>query len=148
MTRARVAPRITYGGLLHGGGMLGESALEAFEAARSHYRALGYETLRYKAVPHVYQRQPAADDLYALFRLGAARYRCDLSCAIDLAERPAPSQRRRRGAKKAAQRGVVIEEGARLVPAIWRSRRQLVARRPGPVHSAERCGLHERFPAR
>lgn len=142
-------PGITYGGLLHAGGLLGEAAIEAFEAARAHYRALGYETLRYKAVPHVYQRQPAADDLYALFRLGAARYRCDLSCAIDLAERPAPSHRRRRGAKKAAQRGVRIEEGPALAPAIWEVIADNLGRKYDlrPVHSADEIALlHERFP--
>lgn len=142
-------PGITYGGLLHAGGLLGEAAIEAFEAARAHYRALGYEALRYKAVPHVYQRQPAADDLYALFRLGAARYRCDLSCAIDLADRPAPSQRRRRGAKKAAQRGVRIEEGSGLAPAIWEVIEDNLGRKYDlrPVHSAvEIALLHGRFP--
>jgi hypothetical protein len=142
-------PGITYGGLLHRGELLGEATLEAFEAARAHYRGLGYETLRYKAVPHVYQRRPAADDLYALFRLGAARYRCDLSCAIDLARRPAPSQRRRRGAKKAVQRGVLIEEGAQLVPAIWEVIVDNLGRKYDlrPVHSAAEIALlRERFP--
>ncbi|HEX8501574.1 MAG TPA: GNAT family N-acetyltransferase [Pyrinomonadaceae bacterium] len=142
-------PGITYGGLLHRGELLGEATLEAFEAARAHYRALGYEALRYKAVPHVYHARPAADDLYALFRLGAARYRCDLSCAVDLALRPAPSQRRRRGAKKAAQRGVRIEEGPQLIPAIWGVLEDNLGRKYDlrPVHSAgEIALLHERFP--
>jgi hypothetical protein len=142
-------PGITYGGLLHRGELLGEAALEALEAARAHYRALGYAALRYKAVPHVYHRRPAADDLYALFRLGAARYRCDLSCAIDLTDRPAPSQRRRRGAKKAAQRGVRVEEGPHLIPAIWEVIEDNLGRKYDlrPVHSAgEITLLHERFP--
>jgi hypothetical protein len=142
-------PGITYGGLLHRGELLGEASLEAFEAACAHYLALGYESFRYKAVPHVYQQRPAADDLYALFRLGAVRYRCALSCAIDLANRPAPSQRRRRGAKKAVQRGVQLEEGAQLIPAIWRVVEDNLGRKYDlrPVHSAAEIALlHERFP--
>ena len=142
-------PGITYGGILHRGALLGEKMLQALDALRGYYRELGYESLRYKAVPHIYHRIPSADDLYALFRLGAARYRCDLSCAVDLTNRIAPSQRRKRGAKKAAQRGVRIAEGAQFISALWEVLEDNLGRKYNlrPVHSGGEIQLlHERFP--
>src|SRR5205085_134261 len=94
-------PGITYGGVLHTGALRGARMFNALAAIAAHYTARGYETLRYKAVPYIYQQMPAADDLYALAHAGAVRYRCDLSCAIDLAQRLVPSTRRQRGQKKA-----------------------------------------------
>jgi len=55
--------------------------IESLGAAVAHYADQGFSALRYKAVPYIYQSTPGQDDLYALFRLGAARLRCDLSCA-------------------------------------------------------------------
>ena len=72
-------PGITYGGLLHGGALRGEAMLNALQAASQHYADAGYAGWLYKPVPHIYHHAPAQDDLYALFRLGAKRVRCDLS---------------------------------------------------------------------
>jgi len=77
-------PGITYGGLVHQGGLRGGRAIEALQAAAAHWAEQGYQRLLYKALPSIYQQAPAQDDLYALFRLGALRTRCDLSCSIDL----------------------------------------------------------------
>lgn len=52
--------------------------VEALRAIAIHFSALGFESLRYKAVPYIYHETPSGDDLYALFRLSATRERCDL----------------------------------------------------------------------
>src|SRR5713101_8013590 len=75
-------PGVTYGGIVHVGRLRGERMIEALNALCRHYAQDGFETLRYKAVPYIYHRAPSNDDLYALFRLGARRYRCDLSSTI------------------------------------------------------------------
>jgi len=142
-------PGITYGGILQAGKLRGEKMLEAFESVKSHFAMRGFELLKYKAVPYIYHRVSASDDLYALFRLGAARYRCDLSCAIDLANRPMPSQRRSRGMRKALKNGVVIEEGTRFVAALWTVLEENLTREHDtkPVHSvADIRKLHSLFP--
>lgn len=58
--------------------------IEAFEAIIGSLRAIGVKRLRYKAIPHIFQRQPAQEDLYALHACGARLWRRDLSSAIDL----------------------------------------------------------------
>ena len=145
-------PGITYGGVLHQGGLRGEAMLEAFAAAAACWRERhGHRTLRYKAVPRIYHRAPADDDLYALFRLDAPRIRCDLSSTVDLASPLLPaSARRRRTLKKALAAGLAVEEGGvDLAAELWPVIEGVLAARHGtkPVHSlAEIQDLIGRFP--
>lgn len=142
-------PGITYGGLLHKGGLGGEQQVAALSMICRHYAEQGYERLVYKAVPWFYHVTPAQDDVYALFRLGARRIRCDLSSTIDLQRRRQVSERRRRSLKKALRAGVEIREGWEYLPAFWqvvtdnlKQKHQAV-----PVHTlAEATLLAERFP--
>jgi len=143
-------PGVTYGGVVHDGSLRGEQMVEALEALSRYYGELDFARVRYKAVPYIYQEMPASDDLYALFRLGARRYRCDLSSAIDLAARPAPSERRRRGLKKALKAGLEIKQGAEFIEPLWRVLEDNLDRKHGrkPVHTAaEIATLHALFPA-
>jgi hypothetical protein len=142
-------PGITYGGLIHGRDLRGEKVLQALQAVIHHYAASDFESLRYKAVPYIYHRVPCSDDLYALFRLGATRYRCDLSCAIDLASRRNPAQRRERGLKKALKSGIEIEKGPRFAGQLWQVVEGNLAKKYGakPVHSLDEIlNLHSSFP--
>lgn len=142
-------PGLTYGGIVDDGRLRGERMIGALEAVFRHYAGQGFTTLRYKAVPAIYHRSPADDDLYALFRLGARRYRCDLSSAIDLAERRPPSERRRRSLKKALKAGFEIRQGAEFIPLLWGVIEGNLATRYGakPVHSAaEMAHLCSLFP--
>jgi len=142
-------PGITYGGLIHGREMRGEKVLHALQAVMHHYAERGFESLRYKAVPYIYHQFPSSDDLYALFRLGAMRYRCDLSCAIDLASRRNPSQRRDRGLRKALKSGIEIKQGHLFAGELWQVLEENLAKkyRTKPVHSlTEILNLHSSFP--
>lgn len=142
-------PGITYGGLLHSGGLRGEQMIMALSAIQRHYAALGYAKLNYKVVPSFYHQAPTQDDLYALFRLGASRTRCDLSSTIDLLRRLRVSERRRRSLKKALKMGVQVCEGQEYLPALWQVVADNLARKheTSPVHSlAEMSLLIDRFP--
>jgi len=142
-------PGITYGGVLHTGALRGERMLEALAAVRAHYAGGGARQLLYKAVPVFYHRAPAADDLYALFRLGAVRTRCDLSATIDLAHRLPVSERRRRSLKKAHKAGLTVRSNPADLPGLWAVLTENLASKHGvaPVHSiAEMQLLMERFP--
>ena len=142
-------PGITFGGLLHHSEFNGARVIEAFELIRAHYLEAGFSVFRYKAIPYIYHQTPSADDLYALFRAGAHRYRCDLGCAIDLATRPAPSQRRRRGLKKALNAGIAIDEGAVYIDELWSVLEENLHRKYGatPVHTRDEImRLHTLFP--
>ena len=148
-TRVVTHPGATYGGVIHAGGLLGMRMLDALDQIGEHYRGAGMRALRYKVVPGIYHRCPAADDLYALFRLGADRYRCDLSAAIDLANRPKPAPGRPEQVRRAQRRGVRIEEGPQFLRPFWDILRTNLEERheAAPVHSLEEIEyLHSRFP--
>ncbi|MDO8774089.1 MAG: GNAT family N-acetyltransferase [Burkholderiaceae bacterium] len=141
-------PGITFGGVVHQGWLSGMRMLEVFTALSEHYARNGYQRLLYKAVPHIYTRKPAQDDLYALFRLGAQRIRCDLSCAIDLANRQTSSGRRQRELKK-TQKLVTLSSDPALLAQLWEVIAQNLARKHNarPVHSlTELVLLMGKFP--
>jgi hypothetical protein len=142
-------PGITYGGLVMSRQMRGEAVLAVFDALLEHYRAAGAHVLRYKAVPAMYHRWPAQDDLYALFRHGARLYRRDLSAAADLS-RPQPwSERRRRAARRARDAGLNVVEGREQLVRFWPVLTQVLEARHHvqPVHTlADMQLLAGRFP--
>lgn len=142
-------PGITYGGLLSTGYVRGARVIEALELVARHFRIQGFETMKYKAVPYIYYRRPCADDSYALFRLQAVRYRCDLSCAIDLRSRGAVSERRSRGLKKAQRKGVTLLTGNNHMDRFWPVLEENLLVRHGvkPIHTlSEMVGLARLFP--
>jgi hypothetical protein len=142
-------PGLSYGGVVHDGSVRGASMIGALDAIASHYRSLGYQRLKYKVVPYIYHAPSAEDDLYALFRLGARLYRCDLSVAVDVTGRRRVTYRRRRSRRLAESSGVHVQESWDEIAGFWRILENNLASRHGasPVHSlAEIQILHERFP--
>ena len=142
-------PGATYGGVIHTGGLRGERMIEALAEICRHYRLQGRRKLIYKAVPSFYHREPAQDDLYALFRVSARRVRCDLSSAIDLQHRLSASVRRRRNLRKAIKHGLETAEGPEFLEAFWHVLQINLASRhdAAPVHDLrEICLLADRFP--
>lgn len=141
-------PGATYGGIVHQGWLNGERMTEALGQLSAYYRECGYVKFLYKPLPHGYACVPSQDDLYALFRLGAKRVRCDLSCTIDLSAQRTPSERRRRGLKKALK-SVTLVNGGEQLAGLWNVLAANLERKhdASPVHSlAELTLLLERFP--
>ncbi len=142
-------PGLTYGGVLHAGELQGPAVLEALQGAARLWTDDGRRALVYKAVPHIYHRAPAQDDLYALFRLGATRTRCDLSASVNLQHRLPMSSRRSRSLRRARQAGLRLAQGAEHLLALWGVLGDNLARKHGavPTHSAqEMAALLQRFP--
>jgi hypothetical protein len=135
-------PGATFGGMVHDGSLGGPAMLRALDAIATHYRHSGFRRLVYAPVPSIYHRRPGGDDLYAMFRAGAERTRCDLSCAVDLEAGAHLSSRRRRGLAKARRAGVELVEGRELVDELWPIVEENLAERHGarPVHSAAELG--------
>ena len=136
-------PGSTYGGVVHRGQLRGEPMVEALVQVGRLLGADGIRCLQYKAVPSIYHRAPAQDDLYALHRLGARRYRCDLSACIDLHSRLPVAERRRRALRKAERAGVTIAYGRAHAAGLWHVLEDNLARKHGvrPTHSLEEITL-------
>ncbi len=142
-------PGLSYGGLVHNGALRGAVMLEVLQGISGMYREMDLRYLRYKAVPNIYHVVPSADDLYALFRLGAVRYRCDLSAAVDLDSRGKPSKLRLRNLGKAQRAGVRVASGARYLEPFWAVLEEnlRIKHNTRPVHTLEEITfLQSRFP--
>lgn len=142
-------PGATYGGIVHQGRLRGAHMLHAIDAACARWASAGYERLLYKAVPHIYHAAPAQEDIYALFRAGAVRYRVDLSSCIDLHHRLPVSERRQRGKRKALRAGVQVVQGREHLAGLWPVLADNLMRNHGvaPVHTLDEITLlADRFP--
>jgi hypothetical protein len=143
----------SHGGLTYGGFVISPRAttrlvLQALAAVVEHMHRAELSTLIYKTIPHIYHKLPAEEDRYALFRHNAVLYRRDLLSTIDMARRPTPQERRRRGAAKAVKAGIDVSESSDW-PAFWTMLEGHLQARYGvsPVHDlAEILLLHARFP--
>jgi len=142
-------PGATYGGVVGGDKCRGEFMVKALHEICQYYKKSGLLKLQYKAVPFFYHSIPSQDDLYALFRLGAVRYRCDLSATIDLLHRGRIGSRRKRGYRKAVKSQVKIATGLQYASGIWDVLHSNLQNKHDakPVHSLQEIRLlHERFP--
>lgn len=146
-------PGITFGGILHQRKLIGQLIIEAFEEVKKFYAEKGYKRLIYKAVPYIYHRIPASDDLYALFRSDAKLYRRDLSCAIDLDSPLSLSSKElstmQRRFRKAEQNHIFISDSLTDLNQLWciltKNLRDKYS--TNPVHCYEEIsGLATKFP--
>ena len=138
---------LTYGGLLSTHDLRAEATLMAFEQIANHYREQGVQRLIYKAVPHVFHRSPAEEDLYALHRHGARLTRRDVSSVIALQEPSGYSRGRKSSINKASRSGVSLNTSTDLKPFHGLLSEVLRRHEAQPTHSLEElCLLRERFP--
>jgi hypothetical protein len=77
---------LTYGGVISGTGMKAGTMLQLFDVLIGFLKSQGIAHLIYKAVPHIYHRLPAEEDLYALYVNGASLIRRDASATLFLRE--------------------------------------------------------------
>lgn len=145
---------VSHGGLTYGGIVLGHRATtlevcRVFDLLLPFLRKHGAKKLVYRPTPWIYHRLPAEEDLYALTMRCHARLTArEVSSAIALANPPAWSELRRRGAKKAEKAGIKVEASNDL-SAFWKLLESNLMARHGvrPVHTLEEMQLlHKRFP--
>ncbi len=144
----------SHAGLTYGGWILGKSCpnvlqlLELWQLMAEYYRSLGCHTLIYKAIPHIYNKYPAEEDQYVLFRNNAKVYSVLASSVVDLGE-PIPFNKgARRHVKKVSNCGCCVKSDSGL-DEFWPVLEERLSQRYGatPVHSlAEMELLKFRFP--
>lgn len=140
---------LTYGGLLMGEHITAREVLTLFEEMNEYLRGQGIHRVVYKAIPHIYHRLPAEEDLYALQTVcRATLIQRDLSSAIHPQEPVKWRRDRHYGSNKARTNGITVERSDDY-GAFWPILEDNLWRTYGikPVHTQEEMELlHARFP--
>lgn len=140
---------LTYGGLVVKNNLKLPLIIQVFSQVLEYYYQCGFQTLRYKAFPRLYNLLPSDEVDYCLFLVNAILYRKDVALAIDKRCTFEISGNYRREAKKAFSNGIRIRESDNfslfwesiLVPNLKNKFGVL------PVHTAEEMILlKDRFP--
>lgn len=139
---------LTFGGFITNEAMKQEKMLECFNLLLEYMQKEGINKLIYKAIPYIYHKIPAQEDLYALFRNNARLCRVDCSSSISLNYPIILPKGRKAQISRAKREKVQIKESedfpafVSLLNEVLRTRHQSKA-----VHNAEELTLlHSRFP--
>jgi hypothetical protein len=141
---------LTFGGWIVGSSMRAAMMLSLMETLK-HYLASETEVRRviYKCIPRIYHKQPAEEDLYALFRIGAQLTRRDVAVALRPKDRLPVSEQRKRNIRRAVRCGVEVRASNDFVGYHEILTNALARHHVLPVHSTtELCLLQSRFPDR
>ena len=140
---------LTYGGLLTTERMTAEKVCNIFSELNILLKEMGIKQVVYKAIPWIYHRIPAEEDLYALTNICHAQLVSrDISSSFSLHDVRKFTESRRSGIRKAARNGILVSESQDLA-AFWNIlNNNLTAKYDAsPVHSlAELQLLMGRFP--
>ena len=140
---------LTYGGLLMDGKATAEDILKLFSKLNEWLRGEGIGKVIYKAMPWIYHRLPAQEDLYALTEVCHARLLAREISSTILLQRPIKfTESRKSGLRKALREGLSIRESDDMA-AFWQMLDDNLAARhhTHPVHTlAELQLLQSRFP--
>lgn len=139
---------LTYGGLIYSVSMRMNLLLEIFSEINAFLRSSGVKKVLYKAVPYIYCKYPAQEDLYALYRLKASLVSRSFSSCIDMSAKIKFSELRKRGAQKAARAGIAVKESPDL-GSFWNILSQNLHEKYGlvPTHQLKEIQLlRSRFP--
>jgi hypothetical protein len=139
---------LTFGGLLLSKRASAAFVLEVFRQLLLHLKEQEFEQFVYKAIPHIYHQQPSGEDLYALFRSGAALYRRDIGSVIDLTNKPLYTKGTKYNLGKGRKAGLRVEESADFAAFMTIEEKLLRTKYDAkPTHSGEEISmLAGRFP--
>ena len=101
---------LTYGGFITDSKMKQHTMLDCFETLKSYCKENGFKTLRYKCIPHIYHKQPAEEDRFALFANQANLQVVDVSTVINLSSPLKMPKGRKAQISRAKREGVLVEE--------------------------------------
>ena len=139
---------LTYGGWLMTNNCDAVSIMNVMAAATRFLKDWGIDEIVYKAVPHIYHRYPAEEDLYAIFCHGAQLTESSLSASIDLTNAIGLDRGNRSSVNQAHRNGIEIN-GSNDIDGYWNVLSEVLQERHDtlPVHTAEEMKLlMSRFP--
>ena len=142
---------LTYGGLLIDETKKQKTVMDCFELLVSYAKKNQFRKILYKPVPHIFHKQPAEEDLFALKYFGAQLKEVSASTVINLQRSIKMGKSRRSQVKRAVREGVSIcelsekkhyVEFMRLQEEVLKSKHKTRA-----THSPDEIFmLHDRFP--
>lgn len=140
---------LTYGGLVMSPRLTVVQTMHLFREMNEYLRSQGIHHVSYKAIPWIYHRLSAEEDLYALYHECHARIVArDFATNIYLSAGLRWERVRRRGIVRARNAGVVVERSNHY-EAFWQVLADNLMNKYGvkPVHSLQEIELlHGRFP--
>lgn len=140
---------LTYGGLITRERMTAVCVRQFFQELNEWLYGRGLRDVIYKAIPHIYHRLPAEEDLYALFSVcHASLVSRNISSVIDLNNRLDWRRDRRGGVNRSRREGVVVQESDDFAP-FWEVLSYNLKDKYGvnPVHTLQEMELlKSRFP--
>ena len=140
---------LTYGGLVMSPRLTVVQTMHLFQEMNDYLRSQGIRHVSYKAIPWIYHRLSAEEDLYALYHECHARIVArDFATNIYLSAGLRWERVRRRGIVRARNAGVVVERSDHY-EAFWQVLADNLMNKYGvkPVHSLQEIELlHGRFP--
>lgn len=142
---------LTYGGwlmpLLH---FNANTMMDIFQAMVVYFKEQGIKKFIYKAVPHIFHKYPAEEDLYALFRFGAREIITNISSTVcrDCEKLPYSKSSVGTTLSRAKKSGVVVRQSDDYA-AFWKILTDNLVNKYGvkPVHTIDEIMLlQSRFP--
>lgn len=139
---------LTYGGFVTGNEMKQHYMNDCVTSLKAWACENGIREIVYKAVPHIYHRQPAEEDLYSLFCNKAQIEKIEAATVINLKNRLKMPKGRKAQVTRARREGVIFEESLDFDSFIALENEVLAEHHNATaVHTgAELSLLHERFP--
>lgn len=139
---------LTYGGIVSDRHMTTAVMLSLFEKLLLFLREQGVTRLIYKPIPHIYSRQPAEEDLYALYIQGAQLKKREVSSVLALGEGRHYTKGKKTNLAKAQRANIEVRETTDVAGFIELLQNVLQMRHGiNPVHSLEEITLLiRRFP--
>ena len=101
---------LTYGGFITSNDMKQHHMNDCFNALIEYASQNGIKEIIYKSIPHIYHKQPAEEDFYSLFYLGAKVLKIEASTVINLHQPLKMPKGRKAQVGRARREGVVIKE--------------------------------------
>lgn len=140
---------LTYGGLITSMSVTTANVCDIFTAINEFLKKNGFDKVIYKAIPWIYHRIPAEEDLYALINICNARIiERHISSTIMMENRIKWTESRKSGLRKALHHHIRVEESEDL-ETFWKILSQNLHEKyhAVPVHSLREIQLlQSRFP--
>ncbi len=101
---------LSYGGLVYTTKLRVKDIIRIFDVVLSYYKEQGIQLMYYKAIPSIYHKYPASEDLYALFAKNAELYRRDISSTIEIQNKLKLSKGRKWLLARAKKENIEVSE--------------------------------------